>query len=157
MFRKSVENVEIETTTETTDHIEFTNDESEKKMSSSFNDDDAMLNDKHVNKKMKEKSDDESDENESFEQKSRDAQRAKKNYANRRSSSDTKKAKCKCANISSAILKRVRRKIAIKIDMKKEKKCLDTLKAIIETRLNEVNLRHVYHRHYFALSDHFDL
>ena len=111
------------TTTETTDHNEFTNDESEKKMSSSLNEDDAMLNDEHVNKKMKEKSDDESDENESFEQKSRDAQRAKRSHANRRSSSDTKKAKCKCADISSAILERIRRKNVIKVDTKREREC----------------------------------
>ena len=156
LFRKSVESDEVEAAAEKAGHNESTNDENEEE-NSSLSEGDAVLNDEHVDKEMEEESDDESDKNEGFGQEPRGDQRAGRGYANRRLPPGTKKAGCKCGGIPLAILERIRRKNAIRAGMKGEEECLGTLRAVVGARPGGVNLRHVCHRHLFALGGHFDL
>jgi hypothetical protein len=68
-----------------------------------------------------------------------------------------KKNSCKCERISLALLERIRRKNAIRARMKSDVECIDILRAMIESKLDETNLRHVCHRYLYAIDDHFDL
>jgi hypothetical protein len=68
-----------------------------------------------------------------------------------------KKKLCKCISLTLALLERIRRKNAIRTRMKDDAECIDTLREMIEARLNKTSLRHVCHRHLYVLERHFDL
>ncbi len=64
---------------------------------------------------------------------------------------------CVCRNIESSLLERLRCKNVKMFDIKTEIECIKMLWRIIACKSNEKSFKHVYHQHFHALVDYFDL
>jgi hypothetical protein len=135
-----------------------TNDEMKSKNIEKMNE--IIISDCDKNESMKEeikrksiRSDDDSVEKNNLRRKL-DKKHLKRDVARQ---SKHKKKLCKCINLTLVLLERIRRKNAIRTRMKDDAECIDTLRKMIEARLNKTSLRHMCHRHLYALERYFDL